>query len=97
MTTHKLLILATLMVIIPGAATGDIITIAVKGVVCAFCAQGITKTFKKEPAVREIKVSLEKKLVTLVTHDGQDISNEKITDDITRSGFNVVSIERGKK
>ena len=49
------------------------ITINVKGMVCAFCAQGITKKFNSEPAISKVDVSLEKKIVNLSLKEGQDI------------------------
>ena len=39
-----------------GAAT---IELQVNGLVCAFCAQGISKTLKRFPATRDVYVSLE--------------------------------------
>ena len=70
------------------------VKVSVKGMVCAFCAQGITKKFKAEPAVSKVDVSLEKKIVTIDLKDGQDISDEKINSILTDSGYNVEKIER---
>jgi mercuric ion binding protein len=72
------------------------INVEVNGVVCAFCAQGIKKQFKKIDAVESIDVSLEEKRVTLETKEGQDVSDEKIKSLINDAGFEVVKIERGK-
>lgn len=71
------------------------INILVSGMVCAFCAQGITKKFKGEPAVKDVHVDLDKKIVSVNTKEGQDIGDDAIKKDITDSGFNVVEIKRG--
>lgn len=76
------------------AAFSKTIHISVNGMVCAFCVQGITKKFKREAAVKEVHVDLEKKIVSLKTNDGQDISDEVIKKDINDSGFNIVEIKR---
>lgn len=70
------------------------IKISVKGMVCAFCAQGITKKFKSRPDVDSVDVSLEKKLVTVKTKSDQDIADTELTKILTDAGYNVEKIER---
>lgn len=72
-------------------------SVTVKGMVCSFCAQGVTKKFKAEPAVKNVDVSLETKLVTITFNPDQTIDDEKITQLLTDSGYNVVKIERGQE
>ncbi len=76
------------------SGTGAKIQVAVKGMVCAFCAQGITKKFKNEPAVKSVDVNLEKERVTLTLEPGQDIADEKVKEILTDAGFSVDRIER---
>jgi len=38
--------------------------------VCAFCATGIEKTFRKQPEVATVKVDLQTKLVSITTKPG---------------------------
>lgn len=73
------------------------ITVNVKGMVCAFCAQGITKKFNSEPSISKVDVSLEKKVVKLSLKEGQDIPDSKIQGILTDSGFNVEKIHRDEK
>ncbi len=63
------------------------ITVGVKGMVCAFCAQGIEKKFKAQKEVESVQVSLEKKFVKLTFKDGQKLSNEKITEILKQAGY----------
>ncbi len=69
------------------------ITVNVQGMVCSFCAQGIEKKFKADPAVSAVKVDLKKKVVLLTTRDGQTLDEATIRKNIVDSGFNVTSVE----
>ena len=70
------------------------IKVSVKGMVCAFCAQGITKKFKAQPEIETVDVSLEKKIVTLKTRGTGDLTDVSITKILTDAGYNVEKIER---
>src|SRR5437764_557422 len=70
------------------------VQVSVNGMVCGFCAQGIKKKFSAQPAVDEVKVSLEKKLVTLSLKEGQDIPNDKIAELLKDSGYSIQKIVR---
>ena len=61
--------------------------VTVKGMVCAFCAQGIEKNFNAQPEVAGIKVSLENKQVLLRFKEGKTLSKEKITELLKDAGF----------
>jgi mercuric ion binding protein len=78
-------------------AAGQEVKVTVKGMVCGFCAQGITKKFKAESAVEKVDVSLEKKLVTIDFKEGQDLADKKIESILTDSGYNVEKIDRSGK
>ncbi len=66
--------------------TGEV-HVNVKGMVCAFCVQGLTKTFKKQAEVDEVKVSLEEKSVHLTLKKGQSMDSEKIINLIKEAGY----------
>ena len=66
----------------------------VNGLVCAFCADGITRAFKKQPAAGDVFVSLEDRLVAVDLKDGQDISDAVATKTLTEAGYTVVAIQR---
>lgn len=70
------------------------VDVSVKGMVCAFCAQGIKKKLSAEEAVNKVDVSLEKHLVALNLKDGKDLSDEKITNILKDAGFTVEKIAR---
>jgi mercuric ion binding protein len=70
------------------------IKIGVSGMVCSFCAQGITKKFNAEPAVASVDVKLGEKAVNLKIKDGQTLSDQRITEILTDSGYKVEKITR---
>lgn len=69
--------------------TGDI-HVNVKGMVCAFCSQGLTKTFKKLPEVETVHVSLEEKFIHLKLKKDQSLDSEKILNLIKEAGYEGV-------
>ena len=70
------------------------IEMQVNGLVCGFCAQGIEKTLRKNAATADVLVSLEDRLVAIVTKDGTDISNDELTKALTDAGYTVKAITR---
>lgn len=76
------------------AAQAGTIEMKVNGLVCAFCARGIEKTFHKNPAVADVVVSLEDKLVAVQMNEGTDISDQELRATLTDAGYDIKSIER---
>ena len=66
----------------------------VNGLVCGFCAQGIEKTLRKNPATAEVLVSLENRLVAVTTKEGADIADEELRTALTNAGYDVKAIRR---
>lgn len=82
----KIILLGSIFVSLSVFA-GEEVKVGVKGMVCAFCAQGIEKKFKAEKEVESVEVSLQNKYVKLKFKDGQKVSNEKITDILKDAGY----------
>jgi mercuric ion binding protein len=78
-------------------AMADAIKISVNGMVCGFCVQGITKKLNSTDAVENVKVDLDKKLVTFNIPAGKKLDDEVIKKIITESGYTVVKLEREKQ
>ena len=91
-------ILLTLVIVagLSGSAFAETITTTVNGMVCAFCATGIEKTFRKQPEVASVKVDLKKKTVTITTKAGKTLSDGKIKEVVTYSGYSMGKIVREK-
>jgi mercuric ion binding protein len=82
----KIFLVLSLLVSLSSYA-GEEITVGVKGMVCAFCAQGIEKTFNSQKEVEKIEVSLANKYLKIKFKDGQKLSNEKIAALLKDSGY----------
>jgi len=80
--------------LLPGFSHAATIEMDVNGLVCAFCAQGITKTLRGFPATVDVVVSLEKKLVAVSTKEGMDIADDDLRKALTNAGYEVKAIHR---
>ena len=76
--------------------SAETIHTTVNGMVCAFCATGIEKTFRKQPEVESVKVDLPSKQVTIKTKPGKTLSDAKIKEVVTYSGYTMGKIVREK-
>lgn len=85
---------AALLALMSVGAMAETIEMKVNGLVCAFCAQGIEKTFRKNPAVTDVVVSLEDRLVAVEVTPGKDIADQELRDALTDSGYDVKAITR---
>ncbi len=88
------LIIAGLSLATQAFAAGKEISATVNGMVCAFCAQGITKKFNAEPSVEKVDVSLETKVVTIKLKEGKDLDDKKVQEILKESGYTVENIAR---
>jgi copper chaperone CopZ len=88
------LILLLAALVSSSIARAETIEMKVYGLVCAFCAQGIEKTLRKNPATADVYVSLEDKVVAVALRDGQDIADDELRKEITDAGFAVKAIDR---
>jgi copper chaperone CopZ len=86
-----------MLALLTGVANAGTIEMKVYGLVCGFCAQGIEKTLRKNPATSDVVVSLEHKLVAISTREGQDIPDAELTRALTDSGYDVKGIERTQR
>ncbi len=93
---RKMSVLTLLFMMFSGAAQAETIKATVNGLVCAFCATGIEKTFKAQAAVDVVKVDLDNKLVTINTKPQQNMGNDEITKLLTDAGYTVTDIARDK-
>jgi len=76
--------------------SAETIHTTVNGMVCAFCATGIEKTFRKQSEVESVKVDLPSKQVTIKTKPGKTLSDAKIKEVVTYSGYTMGKIVREK-
>lgn len=87
-------IAAMMLILFAMPALAETIHIGVNGLVCAFCAVGLEKNFKKEAATESVKVDLDKKLVTVTTKKDQTLDEDVIKQIIDYAGYQVTTIHR---
>jgi copper chaperone CopZ len=85
-----------ILTILSASALAETITTTVNGMVCAFCATGIEKTFRKQPEVAKVKVDLPNKRVVITTKPGRTLNDAKIKEVVTYSGYTMGNIVRTK-
>ena len=83
-----------LMALLAAPVSAGTIEMKVNGLVCGFCAQGIEKTLRKNPATADVVVSLEEHLVAVATRAGQDIPDNVLREALTSSGYDIKAITR---
>lgn len=72
----------------------EIMTAKVKGMVCDFCAQAVTKIFSKQEGVEHVTVDLDKAEVIVTMAAGYSLDDETIKSLIRKSGYALVEIGR---
>jgi len=78
----------------PGVEAGGAhIVITVKGMVCAFCVQGVEKKLRSLPNVKDLAINLKARKVSLWV-EGALPPDDMITEKIKDAGYEVEFIER---
>ena len=75
---------------------GTLMTVAVEGMVCDFCAQAIEKVFMKREEVAGITINLDDQNVIISLKSEKDIENTTIEELFLNAGYNVQTINRKK-
>lgn len=75
-------------------AAGTNYSIRVDGLACPFCAYGIEKKFKKMEGISNIKVDLDKGLVTVDAKEGVELKEDKMIKLFNDSGFTFRSMKK---
>jgi mercuric ion binding protein len=78
------------------APAGERISVAVRGMVCSFCAQGLDKIFKDEPAVAKVDVSLDLEQMVIQLKPGAVLDDARLRKLVGDAGFDVLGIERAR-
>ena len=89
------LTLAFLILSFPAlAGSQDVAVIQVKGMVCDFCAQAVTRVFLKQENVADVKVDLDAQTISLFFEDKEiSLTEAQIKEGVHYSGYDFVSYE----
>lgn len=79
----------------PSAAqTSSRAVVKVNGLICDFCVQALTRTFRKQASVKDFAVDLNAKEIRIGFKPGQSLDDARIRKLVTDAGYNVVGIAR---
>ena len=67
--------------------------IEILGMVCAFCAQGIEKSFISDENVKDVFVNLKEYFVVIESKDGKSIDEKHIRTIVNDAGYDVRNIK----
>lgn len=70
------------------------VTVFINGMVCAFCAQGLVKSFKDHAGIQRVQTSLENKSLTLHIDERTPLNDQEITRIVKDAGYDVERIDR---
>lgn len=71
-----------------------VILMKVDGLVCAFCAQGVSKSFGKLDATQDVLVNLEQGLVVVALKPGKDLEDDFLRQTLLQAGLTLRTVER---
>lgn len=72
----------------------NLVTAKVNGMVCDFCAQAVMSIFGKEDAVDTVEVDLDNGEIRIATKVGEDLTDARVEELVTESGYDLVEIIR---
>lgn len=75
-------------------ASASRIEVAINGMVCSFCVQGIERKLRSLPATQAVSVDIKKHLVDITLRPGQTIADDQLRKLIRDAGFDVRQIKR---
>ena len=93
----KRFVLFAVLLMAGTAAQATTIEMKVHGMVCGFCAQGIEKSLRKNPATTDVFVHLESQLVVVTVQDGADIPDAQLREAILNAGYDLKSVSRTQR
>jgi mercuric ion binding protein len=88
---------ASALLVFAYASSAATIEMTVNGLVCAFCAQGIEKTLRKNASTEDVLVSLENRLVAVAMKPGADIADDTLRKALQDAGYDVKAIVRTER
>ncbi len=82
-------------VLAPSAVlAGASVRLKVDGMVCPFCAYGLQKRLEELASIDAVLIRISDGLVQIRTKEGQELTDETLTDAVRKSGFSLREIER---
>ena len=87
------IVVISLWALLVAPLQAEVMSATVKGMVCSFCAQGITKKFKKMEIIKDVHVDLDHQLVAIELKEGTKLDDKAFASVITKSGFKMEALK----
>ena len=68
--------------------------IKVKGLVCDFCAQALSKKFKKAKEIKDFSINMKKGIVSIQFVEDKELTDKQLITIINQAGYDVSEITR---
>lgn len=68
--------------------------VKVKGVVCDFCAQAISKNFKKAKEIKDFSIDMKKGIVSIQFVKDKELTDKQLITMINKAGYDVSKVTR---
>ncbi len=95
---HLFKVIALTVALSAQSATANEYVIDVNGIVCQFCALGVTKKVAKLPFIdptkynKGVKVDVERQIVTIALRDGATLDKVMLFDAIEAGGYHPIDV-----
>lgn len=90
----SLILILFLLLWTPAAHAADIVRVAVPDATCEACAEVIVASLEKNPAVKQARVDVEKRVAIVTLKDDQTVSDKELRADIDKTGFTAGAVTR---
>ncbi|MEY3773562.1 MAG: Heavy-metal-associated domain [Verrucomicrobiota bacterium] len=87
----NLLIFLAVLGLVPAVSAREIV-LTVEGLVCAFCANGISATAQRDPAIADVVVDLDNALARFVVKPNATLTADDAKKIITRAGYEASAV-----
>jgi copper chaperone CopZ len=95
---RQLLGIALLLLSCPFAAFAEestVLEIDVRGMVCAFCVEGLRSNLLELPGVKDVRVSLKRSLARIEIGEGRALDLDELKQTIIDAGFTPGDVREG--
>lgn len=93
---QKITLLTVALFLVSAPVMADTIVVKTAGMMCESCAATITQGFEEQAGVNDIRIDLEKQIVSIDIDSVDNLSDEVIEKTLTDRDYEFVSVKRVK-
>ena len=85
-------LIALVLLTAPSMTLANTVEAKVKGMVCAFCVQGIEAKLREDPSVQDVKIDLDSGMVKVTSKPGAEITEQTVRNAVDFMGYETDSV-----